>query len=179
MSHENTQTRSPENLTRRQKLLRRVAAPLAAIAALSALHHGVSGDKNPEPEAAFGKASATNTVTVSTQLGGAESGWGHDAATSLIEEALDEGVHSTEFDLNQDGKSDISEKEIEKIISKEPTYNQANQLLDEAGYDEALPDEGDILQATITVTTDTDKNVSYKIDDAEIKDLPNNQNKEQ
>ena len=114
-------------------------------------------------------------MNVSTEFGGAESGWGHSTATSLIEEAIDKGVHETVFDLDQDGEPDISEKETEEIIGQIPTYRQANELLDKAGYDESLPEEGDILQATIAVTTDTDKNVSYKVIDAEIKDIPNNQ----
>ena len=164
---------SSENLTRRQKLLRRVGAPLAAVAAIAAIHHGTSEHKSPEQEATF--AEVTNTVNVSTEFGGAESGWGHSTATSLIEEAIDKGVHETVFDLDQDGEPDISEKETEEIIGQIPTYRQANELLDKAGYDESLPEEGDILQATIAVTTDTDKNVSYKVIDAEIKDIPNNQ----
>jgi len=178
MNPEKTKIASSENLTRRQKLLRR-AVPIAFLAAgtAGAVGYELSQDNDIQPETS--SAEVTTTVSVSTELGGAESDWGHGAATSLIEEAVAEGVDNAVFDLDHDGKSDISEKETEEMLGQVPTYDQANQLLNEAGYNKALPDEGDILQATIAVTTDTDKNVSYKIIDAEIKDIPNNQNKEQ
>ena len=176
MNPETPKKPSSETLSRRQKLLRR-AVPLALLAGgVSA--YGVSqvasADKDTRPEA---YAQVTAAATAVGEFGGSESDWGHGTAESLLKKALAEGVvHAyAGMDMDGNGKADLSDEELESIIDELPTYEQADQLLEDARYNEIMPDKGDRLLVEVKVTADSDKHVSYEVVDAKIQDVANNQ----
>lgn len=179
MTREQTPTRSSENLTRRQKLLRR-AVPLALLTAGiggggAYLSHETSKADSGEQEAF---AQATSHKTATAEIGGSESGWTQGAAERALQTALYNGAVDAFANINvSDGTEfTITTEEIKEIVEALPTYDQAGEVLDEANVGDVIPDKGDKLSVEVAVTADTDKRVEYEIVSAHIKDIPNNQN---
>lgn len=132
-------------------------------------HNALSGEEK-EPET---KAEAIVNVTAVSQFEGADSGWGHSTAERAITEAVHEGA-ATAFESIDNGELEFADGELEEIIEALPVYDEAYDVLDMAGYNEIIPDEGDKLHIDVEVTANTDKEVSYVVKHAEIQDLPNN-----
>lgn len=166
------QTSSSE-LTRKQKLARRFA-PVALLAAGAATFGAVehSGPDEHDKREAVAEATAMVHTESMVKFGGSESGWGHGAAEKAIHVAVKEGL--TKVGVMTDDVS--SEKlDIEKVVSELPVYEQAELVLEMAGYENVSPDEGDVLVVGVDVTLDTEDGVSYEVTDAHIEDLHNNQ----
>jgi hypothetical protein len=159
-----------DQLTRRQKLVRRVGAPLAAIAALGTLHFGTSHEGSPRAESLVVET-ATATSTASSEFGGSESGYEHGATVSAIENALTEGIPEALDKVGAPGNINV-----EEIVDETPKFEQANQALEMAKKKiDVIVDEGDVVNVTVKVKADEYSNISYKVTDAEIIDVHNNQ----
>lgn len=183
MKREQTPTRSSENLTRGQKLLRR-AVPLALITAGVAGGGAYAGyealhDDPKKAEKTEAYAQATSHATGKAEIGGSDSGWTHGAAERALQEAIYDGAVNAfaNIQTTTDAKGvefAITTEEIKSIVEALPVYNQANQALDFTDS-KAVPDPGDKLLIEVEVTADTDKHVEYEVVDAAIEDIPNNQ----
>lgn len=177
MKPEQTSTRSSENLTRRQKLLRR-AAPLALLTAGVvggggyAAHELSNDDAKDAKESTF-LIEVTTHASATTKIGTSESGWTHGAAHRALESAVYEGA--TEAFSRMDGDFTITDDEIASIVKELPMYDQAGDVLSKADIADVVPDDGDLLSVEVAVTADSDKHVEYEIIDAHIEDVPNNQ----
>lgn len=167
-----TQT-SRHELTRKQKLARRLIAPVALIAAGGAVAYGTSDGSSPETqEHAEAYASATVRAEQIVEFGGDSDTWGHDTAERAIKLAVKEGLNHVGASTSN---SPFESLDIKKLIDELPVYEQADKALEMAGYGEVLPDVGDKLAVEVDVTVDSNHALTYEVIDADIKDLPNNQ----
>ncbi len=152
----------------------RLFAPLAGATAIAAGVFAVQSafaDKPADKPYDRAEALVHASTSVSEEIGDAESGWGHGAAERAIEKAVRKAVEAS-----LDIMSPVRTADIDKLIKELPVFNQANEALDMAGYDEVVPDVGDQLELAVEVTVDSNmEDVSYEVTDAKIIDLPNNQ----
>lgn len=157
----------------------KIAAGALALAGVGAAvaGHEVSQQDSGKDAGPTSFAEVTVSTAVAGEFGGAESDWGHGTAEELLEEALHDGVTKAyaSMDVNGDGQPDVSPEEINTIVEELPTYSQASQLLEAARYSEILPDKGDELMVKLQVTADSNKVVTYTIEDSKIGDKANNQ----
>ncbi len=109
-------------------------------------------------------------ATATTQFGGGASDWEHGTATRAIQEAVNEAAATALAEAGAPANTNI-----EEIVSTLPVYDQANLALEMANQDGIVPDTGDKFIVSVEVKADSDKNISYEVVGAEIKDLPNNQ----
>lgn len=170
METETQKSPSSENLTRKQKVLRRFL-PVVLVAG-GAAAYGVSELQSNDKESpeASGEMTAHVMARATTAFGGAESDWGHGTAERLIREALSRGVPLAFSKMNT--TKDMSSEEIDEIVEELPVFEQADEALEIAGYDDIVPDVGDKMTVTIDVTADSSEHVSYEVTAAQIEDVP-------
>lgn len=173
-SYDKNTNDAANRLTRGQKLLRRALPFMLLMSGGSAGVYAVNGEAPEKQRNMEAPATATTTTYVEGEFGGSEEGWGIGSAQNLIKTGLFEGAVTAYSQLaTENNDFTISQEEVEDIVQKQPTYEQAGELLTEAGYKDIMPEAGDVLGATLEVTVDTNKTITYEVVDANIEDLPN------
>jgi hypothetical protein len=159
-------TPSPARLTRREKLRNRVLIPttvvLGGVATVMAMNG--SAEKTSAPE-------SPEQVTVHVDFNGEfEEGVAlQETVMNSIKMAVENAAYKGFSELGVSEDTDVI-----KIVNEVPVYDAANEAL-EMGDNGELPDPGDPFTGEGNVTVDKDKNVSFEVTDAEIIDIPNNQ----
>jgi hypothetical protein len=165
------QTSRPE-LSRKQKLVRRFL-PLAFVAAGGSVGYGAAEASSPEHRSeAVAEASTSVHTSKTVELGNAETGWGYGAAERAIQSALIDGLNHIDVLTPETPEEPV---DIGAVVADLPVYEQANEALEMAGYDQALADSKDTLTVELDVKLTDDHTVTYEVTGATITDTPNTQ----
>lgn len=169
MSIEKQTPSSSRSLSRGERFRRRVVAPtvviLGSTAAVAALHSSSSADREPQAEI---PKQAVEHVVITGEFKEGETP--QETAMHLIKMAVENGTYKAFSRVGVSEDTDVLE-----AVGSLPVFDQATEALNEAGYGDVLPDAGDKLKLGLDVTADDEENLSYEVTDAEIIDLPNNQ----
>lgn len=136
------------------------ASAAAFLLGLTAINLATDDSHEKHPTAV-----ASTTVTVSETVGGADSGWEQGAA----ERAIRKGLVLAAARLSVNG-IDFTEQ-----VGELSTYDSAMKAVEMAHEAGGIPDKGDKYRVTIEETEDSAGNIEYEVTDAEIIDIPNNQ----
>ncbi|MES2876205.1 MAG: hypothetical protein V4678_01920 [Patescibacteria group bacterium] len=166
------QKKHKAELSRRQKLARRFL-PVAILAGGASVLGAemLTTDNEPSHEA---HAEVTVPAFASAEFNGSEGDWGHGTAENIILYALGEGASKAFAAVQLEGEAPKTPDDVVKAVENLPVYDQANEALEMAGYNEIVPDDGDKLTIEIAVTADSSGDVSYEVVDAVIEDIKNN-----
>lgn len=148
-----------------KKNMNKIVAPVAVSVGLGAAAYHAASEKDIKPETT---PVATVTVHAAGKFEGSDSDWGQGTAERVIKSAVEKAL------ANISGARNDASLDVRKVIETLPVYDEASTALDMAGYDEVLPDRGDVLSVGVEVSLDPDNNISYEVTDAEIEDIPNN-----
>lgn len=146
--------------------MNKMVASLAVTVGLGAVAYNASAEKQVKPEVI---PPATATAQAAGEFDSTSDGQG--VAEGVIKEAVEKALTQ----MNSSSDKDVAKLDIHKVVENLPVYDQAAGALEMSGYDEILPDQGDVLKVSVDVSLDADQDVSYDVTDAVIEDKSNNQ----